>query len=247
MVDPEYAATHASRKYYTRVPKSYDPQKPYPVTFWGHGCGAKGAEGTPLMGGGAPDNSIQVFLLAINGCFSTSKANTPDLPYFDTALAELETKYCVDKGKVFVSGYSSGSWLTYLLGCARAGVVRGIGTASGGLQVDHPACLGPVAAIMTADKNDTSNPIVNIDKATGVDRGSGAQRDSLLMRNGCTQETKPWDAGDTTFDSSSCVAYQGCLPSYPVVWCETTGKGHSNGADTGISSKGFWKFWSALP
>jgi len=246
-VDAEFAANYTSRKYFTRVPKNYDPSKAYPVTFWGHGCGASGAESTPLMGGGAADDSIQVFLLAINSCFSTSKANSPELPYFDAALAGIEASYCVDKAKVFVSGYSSGGWLSYLLGCARAGVIRGIGAASGGMQVDRPACTGPVAAILTADTTDTTNPIVSIDKATGIDKGTGAGRDNLLMRNGCGTETKPWDVGDTAFDSSSCVQYQGCMPGYSVVWCQTTGHGHSNGAETGISTKGFWTFWSSLP
>jgi len=246
-VDAEFAANYRSRKYFTRVPKNYDPSKAYPVTFWGHGCGATGAESTPLMGGGAADNSIQVFLLAINSCFATSKANSPELAYFDAALAGIEASYCVDKAKVFVSGYSSGGWLSYLLGCARAGVIRGIGAASGGMQVDRPACTGPVAAILTANTTDSTNPIVNIDKTTGIDKGSGAGRDNLLMRNGCGTETKPWDVGDSAFESSSCVEYQGCAPGYPVVWCPTTGYGHSNGAESGISTKGFWTLWSSLP
>jgi poly(3-hydroxybutyrate) depolymerase len=243
-VDPEFAATYTNRKYFTRVPKNYDPTKPYPVTFWGHGCGASGAENTPLMGGGAADNSIQVFLLAIGGCFSTSKANSPEIPYFDAALAGIEASYCVDKSKVFLSGYSSGGWLSYLLGCARAGVIRAIGAASGGFQVDRPTCVGPTAAILTADTTDTTNPIVNVDKASGVDKGTGAARDNLLKRNGCGTETKPWAAG---MYESSCVEYQGCLTGYSVVWCQTTGHGHSNGSESGVSTKGFWQFWSSLP
>ena len=163
------------------------------------------------------------------------------------ALAGIEASYCADQAKVFVSGYSSGGWLSYLLGCARAGVIRGIGAASGGMQVDRPACTGPVAAILTADTTDSTNPIVNIDKTTGIDKGSGAGRDNLLMRNGCGTETKPWDVGDSAFESSSCVEYQGCAPGFPVVWCPTTGYGHSNGAESGISTKGFWTLWSSLP
>ena len=87
----------------------------------------------------------------------------------------------------------------------------------------------------------------NIDKATGTYKGTGAGRDELLKRNGCGTETKPWDVGDKTFESSSCVEYQGCMQGYSVVWCQTTGHGHSNGAETGISTKGFWTFWSSLP
>ncbi|HEY0705450.1 MAG TPA: hypothetical protein VGG33_01560, partial [Polyangia bacterium] len=179
-VDAEYVARFSKRAYFTRPPANYDPQKAYPVTFWGHGCGASGAETTPLMGGGAAQGSVHVFLLAIGGCFSTSKANSPDVPYFDVALAEIESQFCVDKAKIFVSGYSSGAWLSNLLACQRADVIRGIGTAAGGLLIDRGTCRGPVAAIMTGDTGDTANPITRVDPATGIDRGSGAARDRLL-------------------------------------------------------------------
>ena len=62
----------------------------------------------------------------------------------------------------------------------------------------------------------------------------------LRELNGCTEETLPWDA-----EFPDCVAYQGCMPNYPLVWCETTGMGHSENVP--ISTEGFWKFWSALP
>jgi polyhydroxybutyrate depolymerase len=238
----EYVPRFSKRAYFTRPPANYDPQKAYPVTFWGHGCGASGAESTPLMGGPAAQNSIHVFLLAIGGCFSTSKANSPDVPYFDLALSEIESQFCVDKSKIFVSGYSSGAWLSNLLACQRGDVIRGMGTAAGGLPIDRGTCPGPVAAIMTGDTGDTANPIVNIDKATGIDRGSGAARDRLLMENGCSKETMPWDPM-----FPGCVAYQGCKPGYPVVWCQTSGQGHSNGVQGGLSPRGFWKFWSTLP
>ncbi|HEY0713986.1 MAG TPA: hypothetical protein VGF45_14995 [Polyangia bacterium] len=241
-VAAEYVDRFTRRAYFTRPPAGYDPQKAYPVTFWGHGCGASGAETTPLMGGPAAQNSIHVFLLAIGGCFSTSKANSPDIPYFDLALSEIENDFCVDKSKIFVSGYSSGAWLSNLLACQRGDVIRGIGTAAGGLPIDRGTCRGPVAAIMTGDTGDTANPIVNIDRATNIDKGSGAARDRLIMENGCSKETQPWDPM-----FPGCVAYQGCKPGYPVVWCQTSGQGHSNGVQGGLSPRGFWKFWSSLP
>ncbi|MES1174144.1 MAG: hypothetical protein ABUL62_07420 [Myxococcales bacterium] len=36
-------------------------------------------------------------------------------------------------------------------------------------------------------------------------------------------------------------------PGYPVVWCTTTGQGHTDQVETGLSTFGFWKFWSSLP
>jgi len=45
-------------------------------------------------------------------------------------------------------------------------------------------------------------------------------RDRLLKLNGCSTETKP-------VAPEPCVEYQGCKAGYPVVWCQTAGKGHS--------------------
>jgi hypothetical protein len=41
--------------------------------------------------------------------------------------------------------------------------------------------------------------------------------------------------------------YQGCKPGFPVVWCPTSGKGHSDQVGPpfpNMSTIGFWKFWS---
>ena len=128
-----------------------------------------------------------------------------------------------------MSGFSSGSWLTNLIGCARGNVLRGQGNAAGG-PPPIPECTGPIAAIMAHDVGDGSNTI---------EQGR-ATRDRLRELNGCTETTMPWDA-----QFPDCVEYQGCMAGYPLVWCETEGMGHSENIP--ISTTGFWKFWSALP
>jgi hypothetical protein len=239
-VAPAYAPAYSMRKYFTYMPHNYDPTKAYPVTMWGPGCGASGPEGNQLMGSGATDSYIEIQLLQKNSCFSTSSADSPEVPYFDVVLQQISDNYCIDKGQVFVAGYSSGSWLTHLLGCQRGNVIRGIGSASGGILVDHGTCTGPIAAIMTADSSDTTNPIISIDMATGTPKGSGAARDRILMTNGCQMTSKPWNPA-----FPGCQIYDGCMTDFPVVWCLTMGQGHSTGGIN--SSKGFWQFWSTLP
>jgi dienelactone hydrolase len=232
------------RTYWTRPPKTYDKNVPMPLTIWGQGCGQNGSpESTPMTEGPAADGSIQVELLAPQGknhCYSAGPdgddANSPELPYFDQVLAETLANFCIDTSKVFQGGYSSGGWFSGLMACNRADKIRGVGIVAAGLQKNHAACTGPVAGIISRGVDDPGTPL---DQAE-------AMRDSLIMRNGCTMETKPWDPGEAAFNSSSCVEYQGCMPGYPVVWCPVPG-GHSNGKDTGISTKGFWKLWSTLP
>src|SRR5579872_7092363 len=114
------------RNYFLKLPKNYDNTRAYPLVMSGGGCGA--TNGTSGNGGGQnalPDDqdfAVQVGLSYVysNGagaCFTDQYTDTPDLPYFDAVVAEVEKNTCVDKGKVFMSGFSSGAWETYMLAC----------------------------------------------------------------------------------------------------------------------------------
>ena len=77
-------------------------------------------------------------------------------------------------------------------------------------------------------------------------------RDHVLKQNGCTMPpvTMPYDPGPmvkapNASSTVTCVQYMGCMA--PTVFCTTTGLGHSDQVDSGISTYGFWKFWMSLP
>jgi poly(3-hydroxybutyrate) depolymerase len=252
-VDPAFVTAHpatagaswTSRVYYLDLPANYDPTKPYPLLFGGGGCG--GALITNGSNGAFPvlpvntDLAIQVGLSYVwaqggGACFAQGYTNTPDLPYFDSILAELEAKYCIDKGKVFMGGYSSGGWESYMLGLARGGtVIRGIATAAGGLNMNRPPPSGkPFAAILLTGATDTTNPV------TGP-TGSGVARDLILQTNGCVgTATTPW----TVFPAGNCQQYTGCPAAYPVIFCNGGGPGHTDGG--GAYKTAIWTFWSGL-
>jgi poly(3-hydroxybutyrate) depolymerase len=222
------------RRYWTKLPDTYDGTTPMPLVFYGPGCGASGVEGAPL------DNSIKsgairVFVIGTGSCFSTGGPE-PETGYFNAVLDDVQANYCTDKGSVFVSGYSSGGWLSMLLACTAGDRITAIGTAAGGLKANHPECKGTPAAMFHAGTGDGANPITKLN-AMGQNEGSSAARDRQIMANGCTQETKVWDPA-----FPYCKEYIGC--SSPVVWCEQN-VGHSNGEE--VARTGWWKFWSSLP
>ena len=185
-----------NRVYYLDLPTGYDPSKAYPLLFGGSGCG--GALTTNGNNGGFPvlpannNQAIQIGLSYVwpqggGACFHDGVANTPDLPYFDSVLKEIEENYCVDRGKVFVGGFSSGGWLAYTLGLARGGIIRGISPAAGGLRPEAnrpPASNQPIAALLLTGANDTDNP------ATGP-TGSDAARDHILRSTVARARTRP--------------------------------------------------------
>lgn len=240
------------RVYDLYLPTGYDPMKPYPLIFTAHGCDGSIPFHIETV---TKTNAVIVAPRSLSsqksgqpyggGCFDTGpgSASLTEVDYFDVMIADVEAKTCVDKQRVFWQGHSSGSWLSHLLGCARGGVdvgpsggLRGQGNTAGGTPV-IPKCTGPIAAILAHDMQDDQNAY-----ALGV-----AARDRILMTNGCSNTTMPWDYDDNPATPSPCVMYQGCKPGFPVVWCPTSGKGHSDQVGPpfpGISTTGFWKFWS---
>lgn len=234
-----------ARRYWTKLPANYSKDMAYPIAFYGPGCGL-GSQNNPeptVLDSSAKDKAIIVFL-AYNapstGCFETGIENSPEPAYFGQALDEIQAGYCTDKSKVFVSGYSSGGWLSNLLACTHGDRIRAIATVAGGLTPQLPAnCKGTVAGISYAGTQDTANPISKIDDKTGKNTGSGAARDRLLMLNQCGTETTAWDPM-----WPFCKLYNKCKSGYPVVWCEENA-GHSKGGT--VSEQGFWKFFSSLP
>jgi hypothetical protein len=236
------AYNFSHRPYSVRLPQNYNPNTPYKVTFGGGGCGAEagnwdGGLGLQIAGNG---NTLQVGLMYLTTCFEDggpdigNRTDTPDEPYFRAVMADLEAHYCIDLSGVFVSGFSSGAWEAYTLGCAASDLIRGISAAEGGMRDMHPACKGPVAAVLVAGENDGENPIGPLDENNADDlqdinrlgsHGSAPGRDDILARNGCVgTETAPYS--DPTY--SACVQYTGCPAAYPVIWCALPGQGHGS-------------------
>ena len=243
----EQVATYGTRRYWVRLPVAYDHSKNYPVVFWGSGCGASNVEGTPMMDQ-IKNDAIHVFLLQKMSCFSTGSYPSPEVPYFTQALDEVQAKYCTDASRVFVSGYSSGAWMSNVIACAMGPRVRGIGTAAGGLTksiVDGYKCLGtmgsPAAGVFYSGQNDTENPADRKD-ASGYQIGVIGARDRLIGSNGCDAA-----AMEDYPDNPICKIWKTNCPNNPVLFCIGPGDGHGKGdGKFNVSNKTFWDVWSAL-
>lgn len=267
-----YTFTH--RSFAIRLPTNYDPAKPYPLVFQGGGCG--NTEGTSGRTGGdklIPDSAIgqgiavglsYVYPDGAGACFADEYANTYEIPYWDAVYKQVTENYCVDLGKVFIGGYSSGAWMAYTTSFARGGKVRGMGAGAGGIREERPAPSNvPFAAMLVTGQDDGGNPVhrtkdgtsCNGTEAEGCwkgkvicgfpgaetcyDTGSANARDEILKRNGCvgtaTAQYDKWP---------DCKQYTGCPAAFPVVYCMPAG-GHTDGEDRHMP--GIWDFWMKLP
>jgi polyhydroxybutyrate depolymerase len=213
-----------SRPYSVWLPDDYDPMRAYPVIGLLHGCSG-GTNNVPMERETGSDAILFRGTGSASGTCWESGANSADVAFVDAMLADVQARFCADSNRMFVVGYSSGSWLADQLACIRADVLRGVATVAGG----NPGvrdCTGPIAQIFVHDTEDMSNGIESSESA----------RDRLLMENNCDTSIEP-----VPEDPEPCVRYQGCDPGYPVVWCQTSGEGHDR--QDGLAAPAFWSFF----
>lgn len=238
------------RQYWVWLPPNYDNKKPYPVVYVGPGCGGKGNNAIPIQNASGNDAIVigLDYSAAATGreCFMTEAFPDPEVNYVEETVANVDAAFCVDKSRRFIEGFSSGSWLAYLMGCVDggpAGLFKGQANATGNWQGSLPdsACKGPIAYFGTHDMGDPD----------GYNKYPGG-RDHVLKLNGCTMPavTTPYDAGPMVKPPNAgvtinCVQYMGCQA--PTVFCTTTGLGHNDQVGTGLTTFGAWKFWMSLP
>lgn len=212
------------RAYFVYLPDGYDPDRAYPVVYQLHGCASSREANNVPVERESGDAAIHVRGRALGECWDTA-ADGDDVPYFDAMLADAEASFCVDPERRFLAGYSSGSFMTHRLGCIRGALFRGIASIAGGQG--GGSCTGNVAALLIHDRDD---PMVNVSASEGA-------RDSLATRNGC-------EATRTATTPAPCEALDGCDAGLPVVWCETSGMGHSRQDD--FAAPTFWGFFESL-
>ena len=228
--------------------------------FIGPGCGSNGTQGIQIQVA-STTNAIVIGLDPSTSvdpegrqCFDFRQTypNNPEIPYVEQTVAAVEGAFCVDKSRLFIEGFSSGSWLSYLMGCVDGGpggLFKAQGNASGEDQgwtgtKDTFTCKGPTPWMGAHNNPDGNNAYPG-------------GRDHMIKMNGCTTPptTTPFNAGlmvkppnaSVTID---CEQYMGC--AVPTIFCTTKGVnpgggGHDPQESTGITNYGMWAFWMSLP
>jgi len=233
---PKLNVKAKDRQWWVWLPTGYDPMRAYPLVFTFHGCGgpdnypplqkASGADAIVVRGSGS----------AAGGCWTYGGASD-DVLFFDAMLAAVEAHSCVDTSRVFLTGYSSGSWFTNTLECVRGDKLRATGTVSGGVVGNRGTCVGKYARIFVHDTDDTTNYFIKNGDTTKD--GNYVERARLLTQNHCDVATPP-----VSEDPAPCARYQGCDPGYPVIMCQTMGKMHDR--QDNLAPGAFWKLFSSL-
>jgi len=235
-------------QYIVSIPAAYDPSRPYPLGFGLHGanrthanCQAGDCAGFQSV---MQDDAILVYTRSVApGWQDSNEIRDRNLALFTAALDRMLAEYCVDAGRIFVAGTSSGATFSNILGCALGDRIRAVIPVAGGLP-SRAACVGTPAALVIHGVDDP-----HVLFSYGEDA-----RDAYRAANGCTSETAPPIAGlhgrvVTTRESHECADYLGCDTGLPVRWCEHSEGGY-DGSTHGwplFGGTAIWEFISALP
>jgi len=221
-----------TRRYSLDVPTNYDGTNPYRLIFVWHPLGGSASQ---VVSGGynglkAMANNSTIFVApeGLNGGNAEASGNgwwnvnNIDMKFLQAMLDKINANLCIDKTRIFSTGFSFGGMMSYTVGY-EFNVFRAIAPCSGDLQViPHKETYSDPLPIMA----------FHGDNDTFVTTARGrAARDKYLARNKCGTQTQ-------AVTPSPCVQYQGC--AVPTFWCEFPG-GHMPWS---MEPAAIWKFFS---
>lgn len=234
-------------QYIVSLPANYDPATPYPLGFAFHGRNRTGPncqEGDCAgFQAAMEDDAILIYMTSLGGTgWEGDGEREINVEFFNSVLNAMVAGYCVDEGRVFAAGTSSGAHFVNILGCRFGDRLLAIAPVAGYLP-EKDNCVDSVAALVVHGIADVHVPFSAGEEA----------RDFWRDRNGCSAETVPpiadvHAAVEAEPESHACASYQGCDPGLSVVWCE-----HSEGGYDGTThgwplfgGQQIWEFVQSL-
>jgi polyhydroxybutyrate depolymerase len=230
-----------TRDFQVLISQKFDPKRLTPVVFVFHGNGgnidASKSFGFQDAINTAGDQGIVIIPQGIQfenyGIGWNQHSDGYDMPFFDAMLTYLENHYCIDKTRVFSTGFSWGADMTNALACVKGDQLRGVAPFSGAETDYNPTCSTKKYPAVRFRYGSASG-----DKGDGAYTLKQFQDTTLFYRNahGCSTVSNP-------FPPVPCILYQGC--GQPVVECRFVSMGHqAPAADEALE---VWEFWKSLP
>ncbi|HEY0711200.1 MAG TPA: hypothetical protein VGF45_00880, partial [Polyangia bacterium] len=230
-----------TREYYIKLPTNYDNKKPYRLVFVAPGCTGKGNNMFDYTMAAGTEGVIQIGLnpepgVWLTECFDDKKTDSIEYQFLETLLDIANKKLCFDQNRVYMTGHSSGGWLSNQMGCTYGSkLIRAIAPSSGGLATGvgvEPRCTDlPTPGIWSHNENDNPRGTeIAITRALRVNRCQGGFADSPRA---------PW------MGEQFCQQFTTCPAQFPIVYCHPPTGGHLG--NLGPQPARAWKFFKSLP
>lgn len=246
MTPPSDAELLASRPYYPLVPAGYSDAQTWPLLIVLAGYGGRGATLSSYLGFTQLAMAQGVFLVAPDATLDANASyawnpNPEQFPQFDrqylTAIIhDLEAKYAIDRGRVFIVGHSLGAHMAHRMACDAAADVAAIMSLAGQVSKDPPDCA-PSQAVSVLQIHGTDDMVIGYDGDVQNDPPdpsvpSAHETVAVWARNdGCTGAIAATGRKlhlDTSLvgDETTVEAYAGCPPGIGVELWSIVGGAH---------------------
>lgn len=239
-------SNNTNRSYILRVPDNYNNQNAYRLIVGYHWLsgnatqvangGNGGSTDTPFYGLWNLAQNSTIFIAPEGLDAGWANSNGRDVAFTDAILNQVQSNLCIDKSRIFATGFSYGAGMSNAIACARANVFRGVALYAGALI---SGCDGGTSPIPFFAAHGISDDVLNISQGRSV-------RDRFVRNNNCaTQNPLEPARGSGTH---ICTSYQGCTSGHPVRWCAFDGGHYPTQKDAGQSESWIpreaWQFIS---
>jgi polyhydroxybutyrate depolymerase len=164
-------------------------------------------------------------------CGTAASQDLDDVGFARAIVADVEERICVDRRRVYATGFSNGGYMSYRLGCEAADLFAAIAPVSGSNAVTPCEPGRPVPVIAFHGDADT---IVSY-------QGDRATIEGWAERDGCTAGPER-----TAYGASYCDRWTGCADDVAVEFCTNAGGWHLWPSATAAhpASPAIWSFLS---
>ena len=233
---------NASRKYILRVPDGYDDTHPYRLVLayaWSGGSASQVVSANYFTF--ATLDSKNTIFAAPDAADGAGTWSNGDVALTDAILAQIEGDLCIDKTRVFATGFSFGGGMAMALACTRADVFRAVAFFSGAdLTNSCPTTLTKPIAYYASQASEDANGLSTTSPITGEYKQA-----QFAAVNGCTAVPS-----STTYPASgqphTCTNYKGCSAGHPTEYCVFNGphgwEPKDPGQSTSWDAPEAWKF-----
>jgi poly(3-hydroxybutyrate) depolymerase len=229
-----------TRKYILKTPSPYDKTQAHRlvVAYAESGSSAQSVATRNYFTMATYDTKNTIFVApdAENGAGSWAKT---DVDFTDAILAQVEGDLCIDKTRIFATGFSFGGAMSIAIACTRADVFRGVAFFSGAdLTGSCPTTLTkPIAYYASQASGDASG--------TPTPTSGRTKQAEFAKVNGCTAEPNAI-VFPATGQAHTCTVYKNCSAGHPTVYCVFDGahgwEPKDPGQSTSWDAPEAWKF-----
>ena len=228
------------RTFIMHVPSAYKGDKPVPLVVDYHpvmGSGSNQLNGTTYKAQTDPEGVISLYPDGTKSADTRKMgpgwnvgpccSDDDDVKFSREMIAAVEEKVCIDKKRVYATGFSMGGGMSNHVACFMSDVYAAVAPAGMDLNTTNSAKCNPERPISIIMFRGTSDPVC---KYQGGDSGYGdglnflgAERNFRFWaeKNGCT--------GSSSKNSNGCDEYSNCKDGTKVVLCTKQGGGHEQG------------------